>query len=265
MFSNVINPVFGNVLKPVFGGGGGGGSVPFDYDANTRWWDFKNTANVKELTGDDTFALVPDRLHGLQGLEQANKSLQPLVVTDGLNLNKDTPRQMYVDNQDGLANGTNGWYSAFNFKLSTFNCYILSIARNVSSTPSRGELYVTGSRNIRVRLANNDGSSMSSIGFTSQITADTWYSCEVLVDISSGSATLTVWLNGVEQTLQSNTPITHTTTFPATDPSEFTFGNLSTTDLDSFDGDMQQLFFQNGVPTTAIRESISAYINGERP
>lgn len=244
---------------------GGGDTVPFTYDTNTLWWDFTFSGNTKETTGSDTFAFVPERIVGTHNLTQNTKDYQMLVSTDGGEFNKDTVRQMYIDDVTGLTNATTGWYVALNCTIETADSHILNIARNASSTPSRGQIYVTGSRNFGVKMDDNDGGNPAWVGYSSALTLSQWYTLEMQVDISSGTADLTIWIDGVEATLAYDANPTHVSPFPSTDPSEIIVGNYSTSDNASFDGEMQQMVFQNGVPTSDIRQSISDYLVGIKP
>lgn len=269
MLKSILKSPLSSILSGMFGSSGGTTPPPFDYDSNTYWWDFKNTNNTKELTGTDTFALVPDRIVGVKNFEQSNKSFQPLVTTNGTNLNQDTARQMSLNNRTGLANGTTGWFCAGNIYFSTASLGILSIARNASSTPSRGLLDISGSRNLRVRMSNSEGTTLSQLGTTSALTFNTWYSIAVKVELTGGQAVMTAWINntivGTPTTLATNTPITYISAFPSTETFEFTFGNVSNTDLDSFDGEIKEIIFYNGVPSNTVIQSILTYINSERP
>lgn len=240
------------------------GYIPFAHDANTLWWDFNNIQNTTEATGVDTFSFVPERISGINNLWQPNKALQPLDSTNGANFNKDTPRQMYLENVEGITNGKSGWYMACNVYFETGDGNVMSIARNSSSAASRGEIYLTSSRNFALKAASNDGGTLAFVGYTSALSLTTWYTLEMLFEVVAGVGELTIWVNGVQQTLSvDNNPAF--VNFPSTDSSEIVIGNLASTDIDSLDGELQQLIFYNGVPSSTIRDSVQTYLIGVKP
>lgn len=256
-------------------------SIPFTSDSNTIWWDFRSTQtnNVVNTLGDDTLAYVYDAISGTQGrgLHQPNKSAQPLVKANGIDFNLDTNRSLLMINPTGICNATSGWYCAFNIKASTLGTSLMRISgASTSTTPSRGYIDFGGGGStvpqIRVNLANNDGTTLTRIGATQvgaipNLATPTWITVEVQVDISNGTAVLSAWVNGSAQTIASPSTPTHTSTFLASDPNYFVVGNVNSgvTASDSFDGEIQQMIFYNGVPSGGIRSSISSYINGVRP
>lgn len=239
-------------------------NVGFLHDANTLWWDFTYSGNTVEATGDDTLAVVVERFNRVANLAQPTKDFQPISGATGANFNKDTGRQMSVTDVTGITNGKTGWYLACNANFTTADSNVMSIARNVSSTAARGEIYLTSSRNFALKAASNDGGTIAFVGYTSPLTLAQWYTLEMLFEVVGGVGELTIWVDGVEQTLAvDNNPAF--VNFPATDPSEITVGNHSSTDADSMDGVLQHLIFQNGVPSASIRGAISAYLIGVRP
>lgn len=240
-----------------------GVSIPFLYDADTYWLDFEYDQNIQETTGVTTVSKLIERITGETYLRQLVKDQQPLAVTNGVDFNKDSNRQMTINNTAGITNGSDGWYIALNCMVVSGDSNIMSIARNASSTASRGQIYVTGSRNFAVKAANNDGGTINFVGYGPAITLSQWYTLEMRWTCDPN--TLEIWHDGVAQTLASGPTGTFNAAFPATNPSEICVGNFSSTDLDSFDGTIQQIIFHDGVPSDAIRESISAYLIGEKP
>lgn len=238
-------------------------SIPFTYDADTYWWDMTYSGNDVETTGDDTVSYVPERIAGLNNFGQLVKAAQPLLVAEGVNFNLDTARQMILDNVGSISNGSDGWYLAVNLKADTGNCGIFAISRSSGSTASRAQIYITGSRNFALKAANNDGSSVSFVGYGPVLTYSVWYTLEMRWRCNPN--TLEIWYNGVLQTLASGPTGTYNAVFPATNPSEISIGNIPSTDVDSLDGTLQHVIFHDGVPSDSIRSSISTFLNAERP
>ena len=254
--------------------------VPFEHDENTLWWNFTNALNTVEPTGNDTIAYVLERVAGVSNLVQSTKDLQPLVSANGANFNKDTGRQLAVETVTGITNGKSGWYLACNVNCATGDSNILSIARPASSAASRGQVYITSSRNFALKAASNDGATTAFVGYSSALTLGIWYTLEMQFRVVAGVGELTIWINGVQHGDVLNDDGVTTTTgsvalavdnnpafidFPASNPSEIVVGNLSSTDIDSLDGELQHLVFYNGIPTSTARDSIRAYLAGERP
>ncbi len=255
-----------------YGRGSSGGTTPppFDYDSNTYWWDFRSTQtnNLVDTLGDDTMAYVYEAITGnvYKSLDQANKVRQPLIKTNGIDFNQLTTRKMELIDRTGICNATSGWYCAFNLKPTTATLRVLSIGGASGTNALRGELDVTGSRLVRVRINANDGGTQTSLGLSPALTLGAWYTVEVQVNISGGTAVMSCWLNGTLQTLTSTATPAHNTTFPASNPIGFVIGNtLVGTGTQSLDGETQQMIFYNGVPSAGIRSSISSYLVGIKP
>jgi hypothetical protein len=243
---------------------------PFDYDSNTYWWDFRNTQtnNLIDTLGDDTMAYAYEYITGTvyKSFDQANKSRQPLIKTNGIDFNQLTTRKMELIDKSDICNATSGWYCAFNLNPTTATLRVLSIGGATGTNALRGELDVTGSRLVRVRINANDGGTQTSLGLSPALTLGTWYTVEVQVNISGGTAVMSCWLNGTAQTLTSTATPAHNTTFPASSPTGFVLGNtLVGTGTQSLDGEIQQMVFYNGVPSSGIRSSISSYLVGIKP
>lgn len=237
--------------------------IPFEHDAQTYWIDFISASNATETTGYTSTAAAIEQIAGVANLVQPTKDFQPLVQTDGVNFNKDTARQMQVENPSGITNGSDGWYIALNCRVDTSDSNILSIARNANNVASRGQIYVPSNRQFGFKAADNDGGAPNWIARGPAITLGQWYTLEMQWDLASD--TVTIWYDGVVQTNAISTVALAMSAFPATDPSEMTVGNWSASDIDSFDGEIQNLIFHDGVPSTAIRSSISTYLTGVRP
>lgn len=227
-------------------------------DTNTYWWDFDFAGNIIELTGDDTVSQVVERLRGERNLIQLIKDYQPLRITDGITFNQTSNRKLSLNNTSGITNGKNGWYIAGVFSAITSNIYIMEISRSSTSTPSRGQLYLNGSRRITLKGNSTDSGTIPVVNYmSSQLTFNQTYAYEVLWDFVTN--TFTIWIDGVQQALQFvNTNGGPWNSFPATDPLHMTFGNAFNATT-SFNGLQKQIIFYDGVPSTEIRESISAY------
>ncbi len=241
-------------------------STLFLSDANTYWWDFTDVGNTTETTGSPTLSYVPEKLAGVANFQQTTKDLQPLVVTDGVNFNKNTGRFMEVKNTD-LTNGSDGWYMALNFRIEdtvgTSGLYILSIARNTSNINSRAQILIDSSRRLGFLASNNEGSSLVWVALTNALNVAQWYTMEVSWDLNTDTAIISV--DGVVQALVSEDTTTDFVNFPATDPFHFIFGNKDSFDTLSLNGDSQQMIFYDGVASSAMQQSIRDYLIGARP
>lgn len=238
-------------------------AVPFEHDAQTYWLDFTSANNVTEETGYSSLAAAIEQIAGAANFVQPTKDFQPINQENGTNFNQSTPRQMRAESPSGITNGSNGWYIALNCRADTTDCNVLSIARNASSAASRGQIYIPSNREFGFKAANNDGGAPLWICRGPAITLGQWYTLEMLWDIANDS--VTIWYDGVQQTnVIATTPLAMTA-FPTTDPSEIVLGNWSASGSDSFDGEIQSFIFHDGVPTNAIRQSISTYLTGVKP
>lgn len=239
--------------------------APFTNNANTYFYNFLSSENRTVTSNDEVLVEAIEQLRNENSLVQQTLDYAPLIVTgEGINCNQNTARQMTFNFIDSIANGTDGWYMAFNAKVTTGNSHILNIARAVITTPSRGQAYFTGSRNWGVKADENDGGSINWLGYSPQITFDTWYTFEARLIADGATANpLTLWIDGVEQTLTAQDANTFAQ-FAATAPSEVLLFNDSGDD-DSFDGVIQDFIFQNENPSAAIRSSISTNRIAARP
>jgi hypothetical protein len=280
MFKSILQPTLNPILSGIFGDSGGGTTpAPFDYDENTYWWDFRSSQsnNVIDTLGGDTMAYAYEALAGTvyKSLDQANKSKQPLVVSNGIDFNKSTQRKLQLINASGICNGTNGWYCAFNIKPTSVSTTLMRISgASTSTSPARCWIELVGGASvpqIRARIGNNDSTTLTSLGLTPtgaipNVNTGAWTTVEVEVNISGGIAVMRAWINGTLQTLTSPTTPAHSTTFLATNPNLVILCNtLGVNDNNSFDGTVQQMIFQNGVPSSDIRSSISSYLVGAKP
>ncbi len=238
-------------------------AIPFEHDSQTYWLDFTSIDNITEDTAYSSMAAAIEQIAGTKNFVQATKDFQPLSQTNGVNFNQSTSRQMQAANPSGVTNSSNGWYIALNCRADTSDSNILSIARNSSATASRGQIYIPPNRQFGFKAANNDGGAPIWICRGPAVTLGQWYTLEMLWDLANDTAT--IWYNGVQQTNAIATTPLSMNAFPATDPSEVTLGNWSQSDSDSFDGEIQNFIFHDGVPTAAIRQSISTYLTGVRP
>ena len=252
-FSNIVT-VTTNASVPV---------IPFLHDADTYWLDFTSDENVIEQTAFVSTAAAIEQIAGTLNFVQPTKDKQPLNQTNGVIFNDQTIRHLRAENRTGVTNGSNGWYLAVNCRTDSTNSDILNIARNANAVSSRGRIYVPANRQFGFRAANNDGGNTSWIARGPAITLGQWYTLEVLWDIENDTATF--WYDGVEQTLAFGTAAVSMNAFPATDPSEIVLGNETVTAVNSFDGEIQNVIFHDGVPSAQIRQSISTHLTGVRP
>jgi hypothetical protein len=238
---------------------GGGGSpaptIPFSYDANSYFWDFAASDRTLDNNGVATVTKVLERTGNKVAVRQQNKSLQAIALSGGVGFSSLTNRFLTFDTPPTIANGKNGWYFAAVFTCTTANSYIMEISRNVSATiASRGQIYVSGSRNIVLKAAASDGGTLAAVFTGPQLTLGAKYAIEILWDFDADACTL--WINGVQQTLTvTGAPWSN---FPATNPAQVTIGNSGAGAL-SFDGVLNNIVFQDGVPSSDIRTSVSAF------
>ena len=236
--------------------------APFTSDANTFWWDFSSVPDILTNTaGTETIAYVRERIGNKTPLVQTLKDLQPLKVSAGMDFNQSTLRILKVDDVTGLTNGTLGWYFATNYKPTIGGGVLLSIGRNASLVASRGSVEFSSSRIPLLRLGNSEASSISAIANAPAQTLGVTMTLEVLLDTVND--TVSMWINGVSQTLTGTVP--SMPTFPSTDPIAISLGNAITSGAaTSADGSQQQAIFYNGIPSTGARSSISSYLNSVR-
>lgn len=279
MLTSILKSPLSSILSGMFGSSGGTTPPPFDYDSNTYWWDFRSTQtnNVIDTLGDDTMAYAYEAIAGTvyKSLDQANKAKQPLIKTNGIDFNKTTPRKLQLIDTSGICNATSGWYVAFNLKPTTVSTTLMRISgASTSTNTARCWLEIAGGTSaplVRANIGNNDSGTTTRLGTTASgaipnVATSLWSTVEIQTDISTGVAVMSAWVNGTAQTIA--TPLTpiHTTTFLATNPNLFVIGNgLGTNETNSFDGEIQQAIFYNGVPSTGIRSSISSYLVGIKP
>jgi hypothetical protein len=241
--------------------------LPFTSDAETFWYDFASTINTQNNTiGTETIAYVRERVGNKTPLVQPLKDMQAIkssTAAHGVGFNQATRRQMQMESPAGITNGKTGFYAAFNCRCDNANSgALLSIARAANANPARGYVLVPANREFGIQWGDNEGASVTSIARAPAITIGQWYTLEIQVDTVAN--TVTIWYNGVLQTL-SFSSIPDLTNYPATNPSEVCIGNHSNLDNVSFEGALQHVVFYNGVPSSGIRSSISAYLNSVRP
>ena len=279
MLTSILKSPLSSILSGMFGSSGGTTPPPFDYDNNTYWWDFRSTQtnNVIDTLGDDTMAYAYEAIAGTvyKSLDQANKTKQPLIKTNGIDFNKTTPRKLELINTSGICNATSGWYVAFNLKPTTVSTTLMRISgASTSTNTARCWLEIAGGTSaplVRANIGNNDSGTTTRLGTTASgaipnVATGLWSTVEIQTDISTGVAVMSAWVNGTAQTIATPLTPTHTTTFLSTNPNLFVIGNgLGANETNSFDGEIQQIVFYNGVPSTGIRSSISSYLVGIKP
>lgn len=232
-------------------------NIPFtQYDAQSYWWDFtSNTNTVDNSLDTPTLSRAKEQIANKATFGNDTKATQPLVVAGGINFNSATNRVLRIeDDITSITNGKNGYYVAFTFTPNATNGSIFGVARNGGTTLSRLWIDFTGSRNIRLRYGAADSNTLTSVFTSAQLTLGQKYAIEVLFDCDAD--TVTLWINGVSQTLTiTGAPFDN---FPASNPSFALIGNQSTGGL-SLDGVLNNLFFQDGIPSAAIRNDQSAF------
>lgn len=242
----------------------GGGFSRFDYDADTYFWDFTDASNTTDTIGDDTLSIAPELIRGEVNLVRTIKDDQPLIVSGGINFNKDTNRSLKLDDTTGITNGTGGFYMAANVQFDTADSYVLSISRAADTVASRALVYLSGSRNFGIKGDDLDGSSINWLGYTSPLTLGQLYTVELQLTTDGTTAPcVSIWIDGVAQTLAVGGTTTYAA-YPSTNPKEFIIGNNRSTGTDSLDGPLKEFVFQNSVPSSGIRQSISDYLNASR-
>lgn len=229
-------------------------SIPFIYDANTYFWDFIANDNVVDSLGAVTVSKIRERIADKASLQNYNKSLQPLQISGGISFNQLTNRSLGFDSPPLITNGKNGWYFAAVITPTATNSYIMEISRATSTVGSRMQLYFSGSRKIVLKLGSGDSATLTTVFSSAQLTLGQKYAIEVLLDFDADTCTL--WINGVQQAITvTGAPWTN---FPSSNPQRITIGNSAPGAL-SFDGIINNIVFQDGVPSSDIRSSISAF------
>lgn len=231
-------------------------TIPFTYDENTYWWDFAAADNDIDYLSTPTLSGARERTSDKALAISSNKSYQPLRVAGGITFNQGTGRVLGMDMPPSITNGKNGLYLAFVFTPATAtNGSIMSISGASSTTASRMWVDFTGSRNIRLRYGAADSGTLATV-FTSaaQLTLGQKYAIEILFDFDADTCTL--WINGVNQNIvPTGAPWSN---FPSSNPREVLIGNNTTGTL-SLDGVLNNIVFQDGVPSAGIRSSVSAF------
>ena len=221
-------------------------SAPFNYDADTYWWDFTSTENTIDTVGDDTISYAPEQLAGLINLEQTTKDYQPLLDVNGSDFGNASNRELLADTLTNVLNGATGVYIAGNARWDTANGGVVFI----DSSPDL-QMYLSASRKLGIKL---NGSWKI---YSNSLTLGQWYSFEFLIDTVSDD--ITYWQDGVETTPQYE-DASGLATFASSDPLEISVGHT----VSSLDGVLQNLIVYSGIPSTEIRSSISSYLSGVR-
>jgi len=259
-----------NSLGPLLGGSSTPAFTDFEYDINTHYFDNVDLSKIQvsEIPGAEQVATNITATLGGKTMSNDTLDYCPLVTPNGFNFNKDTERQLRMDDVSGITNATDGYYFACNAQINTSDCTLWSMYRPAGSHASRGRISITGSRNFALRFGDNDGVE-NWVAFTrnTNITYGQWHTFEVLFDVANKIARF--WIDGVEETnLQFDAADTRVIqpTLPNSDPNTVTMGNSPGTNATkSSDGGIQKIIFQNSVPTEQMRLSQSNYLNTERP
>lgn len=245
--------VFGDGL--VVGGGVAPPVIPFAYDANTYWWDFVSADNVTDNLGTPSISRVREQIGDKATIRNYNKAWQPLKVAGGISFNQGTNRVLNFSLPPIITNGKNGWYVAFTLTPTTaVNGVVMSISSAGSTANSRMYVDFTGSRNIRLRFGAGDSSTLATLFTSTALTLGQKCAVEILLDFDADAYTL--WINGVNQ----NVAIVGGpwSNFPASNPREVLIGNFTAGGL-SLDAVLNNIAFQDGVPSSEIRSSIGAF------
>jgi len=261
------------------GGGKSAEIIPFSYDPVKQFWhDWGANDNLVDNLGTPTLAVIRERIrkNGAEDLCQPNKAQQFLKTLDGGGHgNLQTNRVMGIGsapNDVGFApfssgrrpkvtNGGNGWYFAGVIKPETGDIWLMEISRAVSSAASRGQCYVTSSRNLMLKGNTTDNATVNAIGNTSsQITFGNKIGIEYLWEFVTD--TMYIKIGSVVQAIVAGSETGPWSAFPATDPMQWIFGNQSTLGK-SFNGTIYQTIFHDGVPTPEIQASVSAYVTAK--
>ena len=229
--------------------------IPFTYDANTYWWDFAAADNEVDNSGVATVSRIHERVGNKATIRNYNKAWQPLKVAGGITFNQTTNRFLTFSLPPLITNAKNGWYIAFPITPTTAtNGVVMSISSAGSTVNSRMYVDFTGSRNIRLRFGAGDSSTLATLFTSAALTLGQKYAIEILLDFDAD--TYTLWINGVNQ----NVTIVGGpwSNFPASNPREVLIGNFTSGNL-SLDAVLNNIVFQDGVPSSDIRSSVGAF------
>lgn len=230
-------------------------AIPFTYDSNTYWWDFAASDNMVDNSGVTTLTQAKDKIGDKATILNYNKAWQPLKVAGGITFNQATNRFLTFNMPPTISNGKNGWYVAFTLTPTTATSgVVMSISGPASTVNSRMYIDFTGSRNIRLRFGANDSTTLATLFTGAALTLGQKYAIEILFDFDAD--TYTLWINGVNQ----NVTVTGGpwSSFPASNPREVLIGNFTSGAL-SLDAVLNNIVFQDGVPSSDIRSSVSAF------
>lgn len=219
---------------------------PFTNDSDTYWWDFTSADNTTDTVGDDTLSYVVEQIGGVVDLEQTTKNYQPLVVTDGVDFEASSSRQLDSASVAGMNDAATGIYLAVNAKWDSANGGVIVI----NGTPDV-QVYLTGSRLYGLKL--NGAWKM----YSTARTLSQWYTLEIKIDTVADDITL--WIDGVETTPQFENATGLATFGEITAIQEV--GKTSS----SLDGTLQHIILQNSLISDAARQSISDYLVSVRP
>ena len=248
-----------NIANSNTGGGGGAEVIPFTFDANSYWYDPTAADCIVDTLGDDTISWIKERCAGYQNIFEPIKSRQPLKKTGGIDFNQATDRRLRFEQFCNLTNGKNGLYvSVVLSQAVAAQGDILNIPRAASTAASRCNFYMGASRLPSMKGGASENATLSFIGTAPAVTLNTKNAIELLWDFDAD--TFTMWIGGVQQTLANKTDAGPWSNYPSTDPiqSGFSIGNaiLGGTSLS---GLMTDLKIYDGVPSGAIRSSMSAH------
>lgn len=244
--------------------------VPILFNEHTHLYDFNSSRNTRQTTGDPTVSVLKELIvGGSRDFIQPSKHLQPYGQAAGGNFYEDTARELFMRSPAGIANGTDGWFFGANLRIDTFESGIFHITRNVSDSASRGDLYATGSRNIRLYGNTSDSSTDTQVGISSnQITASEWVTVQCIWTLDTGLVIkTTVYQDALNPNVTTTTTVSAVqspTVFPSTDPEAVMLGNRSN-ESSSLDGNITEMIFANEVPSSEFLNNWEEYLFSMRP
>jgi len=234
-------------------------TLPYLPNPNLYSWDF----TARNLNG-STILRVPEMARGAANAwEQPVAASQPNAVATGASFPADLSRSMALASPVPL-NGAAGVYYACNMQISATSAAWPQLLQILRNTPALG-----GAGRLTVDFRNYGGQPPETFIDQTDTTAypirqrpamtiakGIWYTIEQQHDFVT-PANNRAWLNGVEVAANIITAFA-ATAYPLTDSAGAVTGN-------NFEGILNALGVYDGVPTPAVRQSFSGWINSVRP
>lgn len=223
-------------------------NLPFsEFNSSSFFWDMTSPANTYDDFQSETLAKAVEQVGRKASANNRIKSRQGYRRAGGVGFNTSTVRLLSVNPSSGITNGKSGYLLAFTLKPEAGAGSIFAVSRAGGSTNSRIWVDYTGSRNIRLRYGASDSNTLTTVFTSAQLTLNVMTSAVIVFDALSGVVRL--WLNGVEQNLTiSGAPFS---SFPSSNPTLISIGG-NTAGASSFDGVLNNVFFNDGVPSSAM-------------